>query len=210
MTVTDITPALLIDFGGVLTESVLGAFERACIAHGVDPQGFIGDAFAADHAEDSPFALIELGRISIPEFIERVTPVLSRHAGGTVDGAAWYDEVQKTTQQIDPLMVDAIQELIDRGVETALVSNSWGPRDTYPWDRMPKLGEVIVSGEVGLRKPDPKIYELALDQIGRPAAECIFIDDVEVNLVPARRLGIRTILHTDRESTLAELRNIYR
>ncbi|AEF37808.1 hydrolase [Mycolicibacter sinensis] len=202
-------PALLIDFGGVLTESVLGAFERACLTHGVDPRGFIAEAFASDHAEDSPFALIELGRISIPEFVEQVSPVLSRHASATVDGAAWYDEVQRTTQRVDALMVKAVQELVDLGIQTALVSNSWGPRDTYPWDRMPRVGEIIVSAEVGIRKPDPAIYLLAADKLGRPTDECIFVDDVEVNLVPARNLGMQTLLHTDRESTLTSLRRVY-
>jgi putative hydrolase of the HAD superfamily len=202
-------PALLIDFGGVLTESVLGGFERSCRAWGVDPRGFIAEVFSPDHAEDSPFALIELGQISIPEFVERITPVLSRHAAGEVDGAAWFREVQQTTRQIDSEMVRAVQALTDRGVQTALVSNSWGPADGYPWDRLPRFSEVVVSTEVGIRKPDSAIYLLAAEKLERAPADCVFIDDVEINLVPARALGMGTVLHERPHDTLARLRRIY-
>jgi len=209
MTVYEPAPALLIDFGGVLTESVLDAFKRACQAHGVDPLGFIGEAFSADHAEGSPFAQIELGQISIAEFVDQITPVLSRHAADEVDANAWYREVQKTTQQVDAQMVQAVQALTDRGVQTALVSNSWGPSDTYPWNRMPRFSEVVVSAEVGIRKPDREIYLLAAEKLGREPADCVFVDDVEVNLIPARRLGMSTILHESGDTTLAQFRRIY-
>jgi putative hydrolase of the HAD superfamily len=202
-------PALLVDFGGVLTESVLGSFERSCLAHGVDPGGFIAEVFSAEHAEDSPFALIELGRISIPEFLDRISPLLSRHADAEVDGAAWFREVQQTTQRVDLQMVQAVQALTDRGVQTALVSNSWGPSDGYPWDRLPRFSEVVVSSEVGIRKPDSAIYELAAEKLGRAPADCVFVDDVEVNLVAARHLGMATVLHARAEDTLAQLSRIY-
>lgn len=207
--VSNALPALLLDFGGVMTESVTGAFERACLAHGVDPRGFIDEAFSPDHADDSPFALVELGRISVAEFLDRISAVLSRHAAHAVDGAAWYAEVQKTTQQLDPVMVEAVQAFTDRGVQTALLSNSWGPRYTYPWHRMPRFCEVIVSGEVGIRKPSTGIYLLAAEKLGRSPTDCVFVDDLEVNLVPARGLGMQTILHQDRDATLAELQRIY-
>jgi putative hydrolase of the HAD superfamily len=202
-------PALLIDFGGVLTESVLESFERSCQAYGVDPGGFIAEVFSPDHAEDSPFALIELGHISIPEFLDRITPVLARHAAGEVDGAAWFREVQQTTQRVDLQMVQAVQALTDRGVQTALVSNSWGPREGYPWDRLPQFSEVVVSAEVGIRKPDSAIYELAAEKLGRASADCVFVDDVEINLVPARALGMSTVLHKHSHDTVAQLDRIY-
>ena len=202
-------PALLVDFGGVLTESVLGSFERSCQACGVDPAGFIAEVFSPDHGQDSPFALIELGQISMPEFLGRITPILSRHATGDVDGAAWFRGVQQTTQKVDPQMVQAVQALTNRGVQTALVSNSWGPSDGYPWDRLPQFSEVVVSSEVGIRKPDTAIYELAAEKLGRAPADCVFVDDVEINLVPARALGMGAILHEGPHDTLAELRRIY-
>lgn len=202
-------PALLVDFGGVLTESVLGSFERSCRTHGVDPDSFIAEVFSPAHPEDSPFALIELGHISIPEFLERISPVLSRHAAGEVDGAAWFREVQQTTQQVDLPMVQAVQALTDRGVQTALVSNSWGPREGYPWDRLPRFSEVVVSAEVGIRKPDSAIYELAAEKLGRSPADCVFVDDVEINLFPARALGMSAVLHKHTQHTIAQLDRIY-
>lgn len=202
-------PALLIDFGGVITESVVGAFERACLAHGVDPAGFVAEAFSAEHAADSPFALVELGQIGVPEFVERIAPVLTRHSSTNVDASAWFNEVQKTTQRVDPEMTQALQTLYDRGVQTVLVSNSWGPRDAYPWHLLPDFCEVVVSGELGIRKPDVAIYRLAAEKVGREPAHCLFVDDVEVNLVPARKLGMTTILHRERAATLAEFDRIY-
>ena len=205
-------PALLVDFGGVLTESVLASFERSCRTHGVDPAGFIAEVFSPDHAEDSPFALIELGRISIPEFLDRITPILSRHAvgnAGEVNGAAWFRGVQQTTQNVDLQMVRAVQSLTDRGVQTALVSNSWGTSDGYPWGRLPQFSEVVVSSEVGIRKPDTAIYELAAAKLGRAPDDCVFVDDVEINLFPARALGMGAILHKRPLDTLAQLRRIY-
>jgi len=193
----------MIDFGGVLTESILGGFERGCRACGVDPRGFIAEVFSPDHAEDSPFALIELGQISIPEFVERITPVLSRHAAGAVNGSVWFREVQQMTRRIDLEMMRAVQALTDRGVQTALVSNSWGPTDGYPLDRLPRFSEVVVSAEVGIRKPDSAIYLLAVEKLGRAPADCVFIDDVEINLVPARALGLGTVLHERPHDTLA-------
>ncbi|TAM64482.1 HAD family phosphatase [Mycobacterium sp.] len=202
-------PALLIDFGGVLTESVMGSFERSCRAHRVDPGGFIAEVFSPEHTEDSPFALIELGLISIPEFLDQISPVLSKHAAAEVNGAAWFREVQKTTQRVDLEMIQAVQALADRGVQTALVSNSWGPSDGYPWDRLPQFSEVVVSAEVGIRKPTSAIYELAAEKLGRTPADCVFVDDVEVNLVPARALGMATVLHTRTDDSLAQLSRIY-
>jgi hypothetical protein len=64
-------PALLIDFGGVLTESVMGAFTEACASLGVNGGPFIAEVFSSQHADDSPFALFELGHIDTSEFIER-------------------------------------------------------------------------------------------------------------------------------------------
>jgi putative hydrolase of the HAD superfamily len=203
-------PALLIDFGGVLTGSVLASFRRGCETHGVDPAGFIAEVFSPAHPEDSPFALIELGHISIPEFLQRITPILSRHAANEVDGADWFKDVQQTTRQINLQMVRAVQALADRGIQTALVSNSWGPREGYPWDRLPRFSEVVVSAEVGIRKPDSAIYELAANKLGRAPADCVFVDDLEINLVPARALGMSTVLHEDAHDTIAQLDQVYR
>jgi len=84
-----------------------------------------------------------------------------------------------------------------------------GPSDGYPWDRLPQFSEFVVSAEVGIRKPASAIYELAAEKLGRAPADCVFVDDVEVNLVPARDLRMATVLHARAEDTLARLSRIY-
>jgi putative hydrolase of the HAD superfamily len=66
-----------------------------------------------------------------------------------------------------------------------------------------------VSSEVGIRKPDSAIYELAAEKLGCAPTDCVFVDDVEINLVPARALGMNTILHERTPDTVAELYRIY-
>ena len=69
----------------------------------------------------------------------------------------------------------------------------------------------VISSEVGLRKPDPAIYELAAERLGLPPAACVFVDDLPGNLKPARALGMATVLHRgDAEATLAEVRALLR
>jgi HAD superfamily hydrolase (TIGR01509 family) len=92
------------------------------------------------------------------------------------------------------------------GLRTALLSNSWGSAMEYPWaDLEPLLDVQIVSGAVGLRKPDPAIYQLAAGELGLPLTQCAFVDDLEHNVDAARELGMFAVLHTDLDSTLAAL-----
>jgi epoxide hydrolase-like predicted phosphatase len=90
-------------------------------------------------------------------------------------------------------------------VRTGLVSNSWG-KGRYDRSLFPELFDgVVISGEVGLRKPDPAIYELGAESIGLQPSECVFVDDLPGNLKPARDLGMATVHHTSAEQTVAEL-----
>ena len=88
------------------------------------------------------------------------------------------------------------------------MSNSWGndyPRDG--WDDM--FDGVVISGEVGMRKPEPRIFEHALGLIGLPPQQCVFIDDIDANVVAARALGISGIHHVAVQETLAELERLF-
>jgi len=95
-----------------------------------------------------------------------------------------------------------------QGIRTGLLSNSWG--NEYPregWDEM--FDAIVISGEVGMRKPDPEIYALTVERIGLPARECVFVDDLPGNLKPARALGMATVVHRgDADATLAEVGDI--
>jgi putative hydrolase of the HAD superfamily len=72
-----------------------------------------------------------------------------------------------------------------------------------------RFDAVIVSGEVGIRKPDPAIYLLAAGKLGLPAGACVLVDDVAANLPPAAELGMATIHHTDSTATIRELERIF-
>jgi putative hydrolase of the HAD superfamily len=94
------------------------------------------------------------------------------------------------------------------GIRTGLLSNSWG-EGRYERDRFAELFDaVVISGEVGLRKPQPAIYTLAASSIGVEPAACVFVDDLYHNLEPARELGMATVLHSDVEQTTAELEQL--
>ena len=88
----------------------------------------------------------------------------------------------------------------------------WGAATTYDRELLEELFDAwVISSDVGLRKPDPAVYELAADRLGLPPAACVFVDDLPGNLKPARALGMATVLHRgDAEATLAEVRALLR
>jgi putative hydrolase of the HAD superfamily len=109
---------------------------------------------------------------------------------------------------LEPVMFDAVGAVRREGLKTALLSNSWGTSG-YPRERLAELfNAVIISGEVGLRKPDPAIYELAVDRLGVPAERCVFVDDYPGHLEPAADAGMTTVLHISPEQTLARLSDL--
>jgi putative hydrolase of the HAD superfamily len=108
----------------------------------------------------------------------------------------------------DQAMQDAVAAFRAAGVRTGLLSNSWGSR-TYDRARFDALFDVLViSGELGVRKPEPEIYAIAAERMGMPPAELVFVDDLPGNLKPARALGMATVVHRDAASTVAELEKL--
>ncbi len=103
-------------------------------------------------------------------------------------------------------MLDLIKDLRAGGLVTSLLSNSWGARDGYPRHLFGDLfDDVVISAEVGMRKPEERIFQLAIDRLGLSPAECAFVDDVDGNIVAAQALGIRTVHHQEPVLTRAEL-----
>jgi len=105
-------------------------------------------------------------------------------------------------------MLDAVLKARQAGIRTGLISNSWG---TSRYDRS-RLGElfdgVVISGEVGIRKPAPEIYALGAERIGVWPDRCVFVDDLPFNLEPAAELGMATVHHLSAEQTIAELEQL--
>jgi epoxide hydrolase-like predicted phosphatase len=187
----------------VLTDGVFDAFDAFCAAEGLPP-GRIAEAFRNEPPATELLVGFECGAIPAAEFEERlaayhgVAPenLLDRLFAGGAD-------------HLDLAMHDAVERFHAAGVRTAVLSNSWGPEryDRSRWGAM--FDAVVLSCDHGVRKPDPAIYKIALREIGLPAAECVFVDDIGGNLKPAKALGMTTVKHTDAASTVEALEQIF-
>ena len=190
--------AVLLDWGGVMTTSLFDSFAAFCTSEGLDA-GALRDLFRGDRAARALLVDFECGRIEEPEFEPQLAVAL-----GLADHAGLVDRIFAGSRP-DAEMVDGVRALHDRGVRTGLVSNSWGTR-RYPRELIAELFDgVVISGEEGFRKPDPRMYELGASRIGATPSECVFVDDLAFNLDPARELGMAVVHHTSAGSTLAEL-----
>ena len=190
--------AVLLDWGGVMTTSLFAAFAAFCSTEGLD-EGALRDLFRGDRDARELLIDFECGRIEEADFEPRLAGAL-----GVAEHAGLIDRLMAGAQ-LDSAMVDGVAALHGRGVRTGLVSNSWGTR-RYPRELIAELFDgVVISGEEGFRKPDPRMYELGAQRIGAAPGDCVFVDDLAFNLDPARELGMAVVHHTTASSTLAEL-----
>jgi len=189
---------LLVDFGGVLTSDVFASFESFCVAEGLEPET-VRDRFMNDPLARELLADLECGRLTEAQFEPKFAAVLelSDHAG-LIDRLFG-------GMKPDHAMLNLVRAARDGGVRTGLVSNSWG-ESRYDREQFPELFDgVVISGEIGVRKPDARIYELGAEAIGLAPEDCVFVDDLRGNLKPARALGMATVHHTDWASTAEQL-----
>jgi epoxide hydrolase-like predicted phosphatase len=200
---TERPTGLLLDWGGVMTTNLFGSFADFCQAEGIDREALAQAFRSSPDAQELLFAFEE-GRIDEVSFEPRLAALLGipdRHEGmlGRLFAGSAIDEV----------MVAAVRSARGAGIRTGLISNSWGT-NFYP---RPLLGElfdgVVISGEVGMRKPAARIYELGADAIGLPPNACVFVDDLPFNLPPAQELGMRTIRHRDAVDTIEQLQELF-
>jgi len=106
---------------------------------------------------------------------------------------------------VENAMVDLIRSLRRAGLRTALLSNSWG-NDDYPRDLFPELFDVVViSAEVGMRKPEERIFRHTAELLGLELQECVFIDDVAANIAAAEAIGLTGVHHSEPGPTTARL-----
>jgi len=191
---------LLVDWGGVMTTNLFGSFERFCDAEGLD-HAAIANAFRHDPEARELLIALEEGRLEPVDFEPRFATMLGlpreRHTGMI--------ERMFSGSGLDEPMVEAVRRARNAGVPTGLISNSWG-LDTYPRDLLAELFDgVVISGEVGIRKPAVRIYELGAQAIGLAPQACVFVDDLPFNLTPAAEMGMRTIRHVSADETIPEL-----
>ena len=192
---------LLVDWGGVLTTNVFESFQAFCVDEGLRPE-LVRDAFLSDPAARELLAEFESGRLADADFEEHFGRVLG------VQQPEGLIERLFGGMRADDVMQDAVAGFKAAGVRTGLLSNSWGTR-TYDRRRFDALFDVLViSGEEGVRKPQPEIYAIAAQRMGMAPAQLVFVDDLRGNLKPARALGIATVHHTDAAATIAQLEEL--
>jgi putative hydrolase of the HAD superfamily len=198
--------AVIFDFGGVILTSPFEAFARYEEEKGL-PAGFLRDLNARNH-HDNAWAKLERSEVDVDGFA-RLFAEEARMAGHVVDGR---EVLQLLIGDLRPEMVTALRRCHER-LSTALLTNNFvigdGANATGPMAEVFELFDVVIeSSRVGLRKPDPAIYELACDRLGITPGEAVFLDDLGVNLKPARAMGMTTIKVVDPHVALDELEKV--
>jgi putative hydrolase of the HAD superfamily len=196
---------LVVDFGGVLSTSFDGAQRSFCVREGLAPDA-LSRVFSLDAGAKGLLVDLERGAIGQDQFVAHLAPALGVCPDGLLERIV-------ADLRPEPLVTAAVQELRRRGIPVVVLTNSWGtePFDPYqPFDLQERFDAVVISHQVGLRKPDPQIFALAADRIAVPPSECVFVDDVERYLPPARALGMAVIHATDPTTTVTELNRHFR
>jgi len=185
---------LICDFGGVLTSPLQEGFLAYQQESGVSLEA-LGTAMArsAEEHGDHPLFVLERGEITEVEFRERI----ERHLEDGFDLGRLRSLYFERLEPNRP-MIDFIRDLRGRGVRAALLTNNvreWEPLWRSKLPEIDELFELVVdSAFVGLRKPDPAIFNLTLDQLGGvEPGRCVFVDDLDVNCDAARALGMAAV-----------------
>jgi epoxide hydrolase-like predicted phosphatase len=193
---------LLVDFGGVLTTNVFDSFRAFGEAEGLEPST-VKRAFREDPEALGLLRQLERGDIEVDEF----EPLFGARIGvadtdglvGRLFGGVGPDEA----------MLNAVRRAGDAGICTGLISNSWGAGLSYDMSLLDELFQaVVISGDVGMHKPEPAIYMLGAERLGLRTGECVFVDDLRENCQGAEEVGMTAILHRGADRTLPELERL--
>jgi putative hydrolase of the HAD superfamily len=191
---------LLVDYGGVLTSSLFDSFRSFCELEGLAPEEVV-KRFREDRACRELLIGLETGKLPEEEFEVQLAALLEVSAPALIDRLF-------AGSGPDEAMLEAVLRARRAGIRTGLVSNSWGTR-RYDRQRLNELFDgIVISGEVGMRKPAPEMYELGAQRIGVEARACVFVDDLPFNLAPAAELGMGTVHHVSTEETIDELERL--
>jgi epoxide hydrolase-like predicted phosphatase len=205
--------ALVVDWGGVLTEPLGDAVRAWAEIDGVDFEHYLTvmrewlGTEQGELAADNPVAALERGEIEVPHFEAQLAARLTEVSAQPVaaDGL-----LQRMFDQFEhaPAMAALVLRAKRAGLTTGLLSNSWG--NEYPregWDKM--FDAVVISGEVGMRKPEAEIYTHVLDLLGVRPGETVFVDDLQPNVDAAEALGLVGVHHTSYDETAATLERLF-
>ena len=199
--------AVISDFGGVLTTPLGNSFAAWSLESGI-PLEDVGAAMAdaAERHGEHPLFLLEKGQIDEPEFVRRLEAELG--GGRRVDtmSGVFLEHLERNTE-----MIEYMRDLRDRGLRTALLTNNVREWEATWRSMLPELDEifevVVDSAFVGMRKPERGIYELTIERLGAEVEphHCVFVDDLEINCVAARELGMTAVRFETTEQARAEI-----
>jgi epoxide hydrolase-like predicted phosphatase len=199
---------LISDFGGVLTTPLFQSFAAIHDAAGIPPES-LGIALAriTEKTGANPLFELECGRIPEAEFTRAMSEQLAEDLERPVD----FGELGlRFFEALDPNigMIDLIREVRREGLRTALLTNNvkeWEPlwRSMLPVDEL--FETVVDSAFVGVRKPDPRIYELTLERVDLLPGACLFVDDLEINCEAASDLGFEVVHFRETAQARAEV-----
>ena len=226
---------LIVDWGGVLTPSLDGAMAAWAQADGVEfehfrevmrdwvgprgsdgrgeegvpaapaegPVALLEQASDAGTTGSSPVHRLERGELTPAEFEQLLADRLAER-GSRVPAEGLLGRMLGGLAQLDAGMLGIVRRAHDAGVRTALLSNSWG--DHYPDELFDGLFDaVVISGRVGMRKPDAEIFRHTAELLGLDPGACVMVDDLPQNVRGAVAAGMVAVQHTDVDSTRAEL-----
>jgi putative hydrolase of the HAD superfamily len=192
---------LLLDWGGVLTSNVFDSFRDFCIAEGLAPDA-VKRLFRDEPRARELVRGLETEALSEDEFGERFgelleledrTRLIERMFGGV---------------RPDERMLAAVRTVRASGFRTGLISNSMGGA-SYDRAIFPELFDgVVISGDVGMHKPQPEIFLLGAERAGVAPQQCVFVDDLRENCDGAEAVGMTVVLHRGADTTLPELERL--
>ena len=211
---TSAVRAVIFDWGGVITSPILDTVSAWLEADRIDRDSYVATmrpwvqrAYGPEAAE-SPIHALERGEVSDEVFEATLAARLVRVDGTPVAAAGLLRRMFAASVLKDE-MLGLIRELRTGGVTTSLLSNSWGASDGYPRHLFGDLfDDVVISGEVGMRKPEERIFRHAAGLLGLRPEQCVFIDDIEANVAAAAALGMVGVHHTDPAVTAAAIADL--
>ncbi len=190
----------MVDFGGVLTTNIWQAFGEFCDAEGLERER-VRDLFRGDPEAMRLLRALETGELDEAGFEPRFAELLglADHEGliGRLFAGLGPDEA----------MVGAVRAARAAGISTGLISNSWG-LGIYERAPVDLFDQTVISGDVGLHKPQPEIYLLACERLGKAPAQCVFVDDLRENVTGAEAVGMTALLHRDAGQTIERLEEL--
>jgi putative hydrolase of the HAD superfamily len=193
--------AVIFDLGGVVIDSPLHAIARYERELGI-PEGIV-NRVVVDSGPSGAWSRLERGEVAMLDFHRDFEAEL-RAAGHAISAADMMGRIALCGPR--PAMLEAIRRIRARGLRAGALTNNWANERSEPAHELKDLFDAFIeSSKVGLRKPDPRIYQLACNSLGVAPTEAVFLDDIGRNLKAARELGMRTIKVDAPEPALAEL-----